>query len=118
MTTRRTLTSAARAECSAYAGLAMAGLVGTQLALLAMLRDADGGAGAVRRDLTLSPVAVFTSVDLVVVFLAATVFMVVEGRRLRLRWWALYPVLGCAVAISVGLPLFLLARRLHVAARQ
>lgn len=32
-----------------------------------------------------------------------------------LRWWPLYPVLSCAIAISVGLPLFLLARRVHVA---
>lgn len=113
MTTWERLTPGARIECAAYTLLALAGLVGTQLALVAILRD--GAVGDVGDDLTAGPTAVFVSIDLVVVFLAAMVFMVVEGRRLGLRWWPLYPVLSCAVAISVGLPLFLLARRVHLA---
>lgn len=112
MTTWAHLPRGARIECAAYALLALAGLVGTQLALVAILRD--GGAGDVWADLTAGPTAVFVSIDLLVVFLAAMVLMVLEGRRLGLRWWPLYPVLSCAVAISVGLPLFLLARRLHL----
>jgi len=33
-----------------------------------------------------------------------------------LRYWRLYPLLSIAAAVSVGLPAFLLARRLQLAA--
>ena len=62
------------------------------------------------------PVATFTTIDLLAVALAATIFMVVEGRRIRLPWLWLYVVLVFTVAISVALPLFLIARTRTLAA--
>lgn len=99
-----------RVECAIYGALAVAGLVGTQVALVAAIREGS----PLWSTLTANPVAVFVTIDLVVVFLAAMVLMVVEGRRLGLRWWPLYPVLSCAIGVSFGFPLFLLMRRLHL----
>ena len=58
----------------------------------------------------------FVTIDLVVVFLAAMLLMAVEGRRVGLRWWGVYPLLSVAIGVSTGFPLFLLARRLRLAA--
>jgi Protein of unknown function DUF2834 len=48
------------------------------------------------------------AVDLLVAFVAGSVFMVVEGRRLRAPW--AYPVAGLVVAFAFAFPLFLLLR--------
>jgi hypothetical protein len=109
------LPGGAKAECVAYAVIAVVGLVGTQVALVAGIRAGRMSASQVWYDLTSNPTAVFTTIDLFVVFVAAMIFMIVEGRRLRLRWWALYPVLSVAIGVSFGFPLFLMARRLRVA---
>lgn len=50
------------------------------------------------------------AVDLIVAAVAASVFMVVEGYRLRMRVPSLYPVLGIVLAIAFAFPLFLLLR--------
>jgi hypothetical protein len=50
------------------------------------------------------------AIDLLVAFVAGSVFMVVEGRRLHMRApWA-YPVAGLVVAFAFAFPLFLLLR--------
>ena len=49
------------------------------------------------------------------VFFAVLIFMIVECRRLRVRWWWLYPVLSIGIGVSFGFPLFLIARRLRLA---
>ena len=50
------------------------------------------------------------AVDLLVAFVAGSVFMVTEGRRLRMRApWA-YPVVGLLIAFAFAFPLFLLLR--------
>ena len=56
--------------------------------------------------------------DLFLVFLAALVFMVVEGHRIRMRLVWVYVLLGTVVAISVGFPLYLLARQIKLAERR
>ena len=103
-----------KGEGLAYLLLAVAGFVGTQIALVAILRDADSSLSEVWQALTDNPTAVFVTIDLFVVFLAAMVFMVIEGRRTGLRRWWLYPLLSIAIGVSTGFPLFLLARRLHI----
>jgi hypothetical protein len=108
----RTFSGPGGGERLAYLAFAVAGFVGTQAALVAALRAGDGFS-EVWDALTRSPTAVFVTIDLTVVFLAAMVFMVVEGRRLALRLWWLYPLLSVAIGVSTGFPLFLLARRIH-----
>lgn len=109
------LPRSARAECLAYGLFALSGLIGTQLALFALIRDAEPGLiTTIWNDLTATPTAVFASIDLVVVFGAALIFMVVEGRRIALPKYLVYVALSVVFAISVGLPAFLLARRVHL----
>lgn len=97
-----------------YALAAAVALVWTQILVLGYLRDGGTLAGAWDA-MTANPIALFSTVDLFAVFIAAMVFMVAEGRRVGLRFWWLYPLLSVAVAVSVGFPLFLLARSLHQA---
>lgn len=112
----RQLSAGAKVECVAYAAIAALALVGTQWALVEGVRAAEGSfAKQMWADLTANPTVVFTTIDLFMVFLAAFIFMVVEGRRLRVRWWWLYPVLSVGIGVSFGFPLFLIARRLRLA---
>ena len=50
------------------------------------------------------------AVDLLVAFAAGSVFMVTEGRRLRMRAPWLYVVFGVVLAFAFTFPLFLLLR--------
>lgn len=110
------LSTAAKVECLAYAVIAAVALVGTQWALIEGIQAAEGSfAKEAWADLTANPTVVFAAIDLLMVFLAAMIFMVVEGRRVGIRWWWLYPVLSVGIGISFGFPLFLLARRLRLA---
>lgn len=112
----RSLSTGAKLECLAYAAIAVVALVGTQWALIAGIQSASGSfAKEMWADLTANPTVVFTTVDLFMVFLAALVFMIVEGRRLQVRWWWIYPVLSVGIGVSFGFPLFLIARRLRLA---
>jgi hypothetical protein len=56
----------------------------------------------------------FLTMDLLGVALAATVFIVVEGRRLKMRKLWLPIVSIFAVGISLALPMFLYMREIHL----
>lgn len=58
------------------------------------------------------------AVDLLVAFVAGSVFMVVEGRQLHMRVpWA-YPVVGLVIAFAFAFPLFLLLRERALSAER
>lgn len=104
------MTSAERTLCWVYGIVALVALVGTQWALVAFM-NSDEGLGAIVD----GPAATFLTVDLLAVAVAATVFMVVDGRRIGLpRLWA-YVLLVFVVAVSVAFPLFLIGRTRHLA---
>jgi hypothetical protein len=105
------MTRAEDVRCWIYGLIALGALVGTQWALIDFL-SGDGGLG----DFTDGPAATFTTIDLLAVALAATIFMVVEGRRIQLPWLWLYIVLVFTVAVSVAFPLFLIGRARRLAA--
>ena len=107
------MTTAERTLCRVYGLIALVALVGTQWALVAFLRS-DGSLG----DVVSGPAATFTTIDLLVVAVAALVFMVVDGRRIGLPWLWVYVVLVFVVAVSVAFPLFLLARTRHLASER
>lgn len=56
------------------------------------------------------------TVDIGFFLLAASAFMVIEARRLGVRFVWLYILLGFLVAISVAFPLFMVAREMRIAA--
>lgn len=55
------------------------------------------------------------TVDIGFFLLAASAFMVIEARRLGVRFVWLYVLFGFLVAISVTFPLFMIARELRLA---
>ena len=107
------MTRAETIRCWIYGLIAAAALVGTQWALVDYLSSSGS-----LSDLTDGPGPTFTLIDLLAVAVVATIFMVVEGRRIKMRWLWLYVVLVFTVAVSVAFPLFLIGRtRTLVAAR-
>ena len=103
--------------CAAYAVIAAGALVATWSQNLAYL--AHGPAADLGRlfllDARVNPAARSLTADIFLVVLAAAAFMVVEARRLGMRFVWAYVIGGCLVAISVTFPLFLLARELKLA---
>ena len=110
--------------CAVYAVIAALALVGTWSQNVAYLRAREGpvmgfimATARFWPETLATPASTSITVDLALFFLAAAVFMVVEARRLAIRWVWLYVLLGFLVAISVTYPLFLIARERRLAAR-
>jgi Terpene cyclase DEP1 len=53
--------------------------------------------------------------DLLLLAMAACIFMAIEGRRVGVRFVWIYIILSALIAISVTFPLFLLARQVKIA---
>jgi hypothetical protein len=103
--------------CAIYGVIALAALYGTwsnNLRFFA-LPDSGGLIGFIRATLV-NPASASIGVDILAVAIAASVFMVVEARRLRMRFAWLYVALSFGIAISVMFPLFLIARERALAA--
>jgi hypothetical protein len=62
-----------------------------------------------------NPASRSITVDIGFFLLAAAAFMVIEARRLGVRFVWLYILFGFLIAISVTFPLFLIARELRLA---
>ena len=58
------------------------------------------------------------AVDLIVLAVVASVFIVAESRRLGLRWPLVYVVVGFVGAMAFAVPLFLLVRERALAAER
>jgi hypothetical protein len=105
-----------RLLCVAYGLTALLALIATWRQNVAYFRPDDGLAGfalATARfwpDTLTTPASVSVTADLGLFFLAAAVLMVLEARRLGIRFAWLYVLLGLLIAISVTFPLFLIAR--------
>ena len=108
--------------CVVYAAIAALALVGTWRQNVAYVHPGDGMAGfalATARfwpDTLTTPASVSITVDIGLFFLAAAIWMVLEARRLGIRFVWLYVVGGLLIAISVTFPLFLIARERRLAA--
>ena len=55
------------------------------------------------------------SIDLLIVAAAASIFIIIEGRRLGIRWYWVYVVASFVTAIAFTFPLFLAVRERHLA---
>jgi hypothetical protein len=105
--------------CGIYACIAAVALVATWANNIAYFRSEDNGGliGFFGAGYTNYATSSLTN-DLFLVGLAAIVLMIVEARRVGVRYVWAYIVLGFVIAISVTFPLFLLARQLRLAASQ
>ena len=103
------------ALCAVYALAALGALFATWSQNLAFFGSSDGGALAFLRAAYANPAAASLSNDLFFLCFSAVVWMVVEARRHKIRFVWLYVALSFLVAISVGFPLFLIARERKLA---
>ena len=110
--------------CIVYGTIALLALVATWSQNLSYFRPEEGlvrgfvlATARFWPDTLTTPAGVSITVDLGLFFLAAAVFMVLEARRLGIRFVWLYVILGLLVAISVTFPLFLIARERRLAAQ-
>ena len=111
MTTNRRILS------GAYATIAAVALVTTWSQNLAYLHSPGGFLTSFLQDLKVNAAARSITVDIVLFFLAAAIFIVLEARRLGIPYVWAYLVGGMLIAISVTFPLFLIARERKLAAR-
>jgi hypothetical protein len=110
--------------CIAYGAVALLALIGTWSQNVAYFRSEDGwllgfvlATGRFWVETLATPASTSITVDLGLLLLPLCAWMVIEARRLGIRFVWLYIVLGLLVAISVTFPLFLIAREQRLAAR-
>ncbi len=101
--------------CVFYGLIALTALIMTwSQNLLYFTGPSPAGFGQYVLDLKASGSARSFTVDIGLFLLAATCLMVVEARKLGVRFVWLYVILGFLVAISVTFPLFLIAREIRL----
>jgi len=110
--------------CWIYAAVALVALLGTWHQNLAYFRPDEGllvgfsmATARFWPDTLATPASTSITVDLGLLLLPLCALMVIEARRLGIRFVWLYIVGGLLIAISVTFPLFLIARERRLAAR-
>lgn len=101
--------------CVFYALVALTALVMTWSQNLQYSGGALGPPMQYLLDLKATPAARSFTVDIGLFLLAGAALMVVEARKLGVRFVWLYVLLGFVIAISVTFPLFLIAREMRLA---
>jgi hypothetical protein len=99
--------------CAGYAIIAVVALVATWSQNIAYL-DAPTGLLGFWSDTKVNPATRSITVDIVLFFLAAAVFMVIEAGKHAIPYVWAYLLGGALIAISVTFPLFLIARELRI----
>lgn len=105
--------------CVFYGLIATVALVATWSQNLAYFHDAPGAGGLIGafaafvNDTRVNPASRSITVDIGLFTLAGSTFMILEARRLGVRFVWAYILLGFLVAISVTFPLFMIARERH-----
>lgn len=103
--------------CWIYAAIALVALVATWSQNLPYFvgEKLAGNGPSYILDLKANGAARSFTVDIGLFMLAAVFLMVIEARRLGVKFVWAYVLLGAAIAISVTFPLFLIARELRLA---
>ena len=108
-------TTGRRILIGVYAAIAVVALLATWSQNVAYLHGTKGFPGGFLQDLKVNAGTRSITVDIVLFFLAAAIFMVFEARRLGIPYVWAYIVGGMLIAISVTFPLFLIARERKLA---
>jgi hypothetical protein len=115
----RAMTASQKLLCAFYAIIAALALYVTWSQNIQLMTPGmgplDAGVAFVEQ-LQVNPASRSIAVDIGFFLLAAAAFMVIEARRLGVRFVWLYIVLGFLIAISVTFPIFLIAREMRLAA--
>ena len=110
------MTTTRKILCGIYAAIATAALVATWTQNAAYSGNGTGFLKNFLLDLKANPASRSITVDIVLFFLAAAIFMVIEARKHGVPFVWAYIVGGMLIAISVTFPLFLIARERKLAA--
>jgi hypothetical protein len=104
--------------CFVYGAIALLALFATWHQNIAYFGTGNPLAGTFQfwKETLVTPASVSIMVDIFLLGLAVVAWMVVEARRLGIRFVWVYVVLGALVAISVTVPLFLIARERRLSA--
>ena len=94
-----------------YLALAAMGLIGTAYFNVRGVMDQQGSFISAW---FANPATSSLSVDLLVTASAASIFMVLEGRRLGIRWYWLYVLAAFVTAVGFTFPLFLAVRERRI----
>jgi Protein of unknown function DUF2834 len=108
-----TLPTSSRVLCIVYAVIAIAALIATWSQNIAYL-DKPSGLIDFWEATKINPASRSITVDIALFLLAAAILMVLEARRVGVRFVWAYIIGGLLVAISVTFPLFLIARELRL----
>lgn len=100
--------------CAVYAAIAIIALIATWSQNLAYQNAAADMFSSFLHETKATPASRSITADILLFFLAAAVFMVVEGRKHGVRLIWAYIVGGIFIAISVTFPLFLIAREVRM----
>lgn len=92
-----------------YVALAVAGLIGTWTYNIIAFGEQRNYLGDW---LGSGPSVMSLTLDILVVLIACAIFVVVEGRRIGMRWWQIivFLVMMPAIALAFSFPLFLAFR--------
>ncbi|TNE97642.1 MAG: DUF2834 domain-containing protein [Deltaproteobacteria bacterium] len=93
-----------------YLFLAFLGLLLTWTQNIYYLNPESGGLLQFIRDTFVNRASTSITLDIVVLFVVCCIWMVIEGRKLKMKNIWLYIIGGLCVAISVSFPLFLYFR--------
>jgi hypothetical protein len=110
----KTVTNKDKLICATYALIAIAALPATWINNLAFMKQPNNTFTDFFVAAYANAAAASLANDLFLLAIAASIFMVIEGKRVGVRYVWLYLVLSGILAISVTFPLFLLARHLKV----
>ena len=99
--------------CAVYAAIALVALVATWSQNILFVR-AGGSFMGFWEATKANPASRSITADIALLLLAVAILMVIEARRLGVRFVWAYILGGFAIAISVTFPLFLLARELRL----
>jgi hypothetical protein len=97
-----------------YLGLCFLGLVVPNAAFWPWLLAHGPDPQRFLQDLFATGVSAFFGLDVVLSALALTGFVLIEGQRLALRRRWVPIAATCLIGVSVGLPLFLYQRQVHL----
>jgi Terpene cyclase DEP1 len=105
--------------CATYALISLVALPATWINNLAFMTQPQQASFVdFVRAAYVNAAAASLSNDLLLLALAACIFMAIEGRRVGVRYVWLYILLSAIIAISVTFPLFLLARYVMLSREQ
>jgi hypothetical protein len=104
--------------CAVYALIALLALVATWSQTVAYMHSGAAFFGAFWQDTRVNAASRNITADALMLSMSVVILMVAEARKCGVRFVWLYIVAGVFVAISVTVPLFLIAREIRIGAAE